>query len=89
MVCAGNAWVSNIVVVEESGAPIAALVSLDDLERLMDSHRDGDARLEVIDRMRAAFADISTEEIEREVEKALAEVRDEMEAERIATGRGE
>jgi hypothetical protein len=89
MVCAGNAWVSNIVVVEEFGAPIAALMSLDDLERLVDSHGYGDARLEVIDRMRAAFADISTEEIEREVEKALAEVRDEMEAERIATVRGE
>ncbi len=74
------------VIVEESGAPIAALVSLDDLERLADVDRDRVARFAVIDRMREAFADVSTEEIEREVAKAVAEVRDEMEAERIASG---
>lgn len=77
------------VIVEESGSPIAALVSLDDLDRLIHARRDREARLAVIDRMREAFADVSTEEIEREVDKAVAEVRAEMEAERIEAGREE
>jgi prevent-host-death family protein len=73
------------VIVEESGAPIAALVSLDDLDRLEQLRRDREARFAVIDRMRAAFADVSADEIEREVAKAVAEVRTEMEAERLAS----
>ncbi len=36
----------------------------------------------VIDEMRAAFRDVPAEEIEREAERALAEVRAEMRAER-------
>jgi prevent-host-death family protein len=77
------------VIVAEAGDPIAALVSLDDLDRLIEARRNREARLAVIDRMREAFADVSTEEIEREVDKAVAEVRAEMEAERIAAGREE
>ena len=63
------------VIVEESGAPVAALVSVDDLERWARLDREREDRFAVIDRMRAAFADVSTDEIEREVDKALAEVR--------------
>ena len=72
------------VVVAESGAPLAALVSLDDLERLVKIDAEREVRFAVVDRMREAFADVSTEEIEREVAKALAEVRAEMAAEREA-----
>lgn len=72
------------IIVAESGAPVAALVSLDDLERLASIDAEREARFAVIDRMREAFADASTEEIEREVAKALAEVRAEMAAEREA-----
>jgi hypothetical protein len=39
--------------------------------------------------MRAAFADVSTEEIERESANVVAEVRSEMEDERIASGQAE
>jgi prevent-host-death family protein len=74
------------VIVAESGEPIAALVSMDDLERLEAMRRERDEAFAVIGRMRAAFADVATEEIEREVAKAVAEVRAELEAERIASG---
>lgn len=43
---------------------------------------EGENPFAVIDRMRAAFADVSDEEIERETAKAIAEVRAEMAAER-------
>ena len=66
---------------EESGAPIAALVSLEDLERLTRLDEEREERFAVVDRMRAAFADIPTAEIEREAAKAVAEVRAEMAAE--------
>jgi hypothetical protein len=48
----------------------------------MDEERE--SRFAVIDRMREAFADVPTEEIEQEVAKAVAEVRAEMAAEREA-----
>jgi prevent-host-death family protein len=72
------------VIVEESGTPIAALVSLDDLERLARFDEQREKRFAVVDRMRAAFADVPTEEIEREAARAVAEVRSEMAAERKA-----
>lgn len=70
------------VLVEKSGVPVAAIVSADDLERLarLDEERARD--FAVIHEMRAAFADVSAEEIEREVAKAIAEVRAKKRAER-------
>jgi prevent-host-death family protein len=70
------------VIVAEAGAPIAAVVSVGDLERWARLDREREERFTVLDRMRAAFADIPPEEIEREVAKAVAEVRAEMVAER-------
>ncbi len=63
------------VVLEKAGIPVAALVSPEDLERLRryDAQRDED--FQVIDRMRAAFADVPDEELERAVAAALAEAR--------------
>lgn len=77
------------VIVEESGAPLAALVSLHDLERLAEIGRDREAQFAVVDRMRAAFADISSKEIEREVARALDEVRAEMDAEHSGSDKAE
>lgn len=54
---------------------------------LVDQERE--ERFAIIDRMREAFADVSTEEIEREVARAVAEVRAEMEAERMRSGQDE
>jgi prevent-host-death family protein len=63
------------VVVEKSGIPVAALVSLEDLARLkeLDQAREEDFR--ILDEVREAFADVSPEELEREANRAVAEVR--------------
>ena len=54
------------------------MVSADDLSRQDRIDRDRAERFGIIDEMRAAFEDVSTEEIEREAARALAEVRVEM-----------
>jgi prevent-host-death family protein len=70
------------VVVEKSGIPVAAIVSLADLARLDRLDRERAERFKVIDEMREAFAGVPEEELEREAERAVAEVRAEMRAER-------
>jgi prevent-host-death family protein len=62
-------------VVEKSGIPVAALVSTDDLERLTQFDQERTERLALLDELRAPFTDFSPDEIEREVERALTEVR--------------
>jgi prevent-host-death family protein len=64
------------VVVEESGVPVAALVSTDDLARLAQFDRQRAERFAVIDDVRAAFSDVSDEEIERETDRILAKNRE-------------
>ena len=63
------------VIVEKSGIPIAAVISAEDLSRLTRLEEERNERFKVIDRMRAAFKDIPDDEIERQVDKAVAEVR--------------
>src|SRR6266550_7186822 len=65
------------VIVEKSGIPIAAIISTEDLERFTRLEAQRAERFKVLDEIRAAFKDVSPEEIEREVAKALAEVREE------------
>ncbi|MEJ7763217.1 MAG: type II toxin-antitoxin system Phd/YefM family antitoxin, partial [Thermomicrobiales bacterium] len=75
------------VVVEKSGVPVAGIVSAEDvrrLDRLDQLERERAARFGVIDEMRAAFAGVPAEELGREAERALAEVRSDMRAERDA-----
>jgi antitoxin (DNA-binding transcriptional repressor) of toxin-antitoxin stability system len=64
------------VLVEQEGIPIAAIISVRDLERFDRLERERDERFAVIDRMREAFADVPIEEIEREAERSVAEARD-------------
>lgn len=71
------------VVVEKSGIPVAALVSTEDLARLQRLDAERVQRFAVIDDMRAAFQDVPAEELEREAERALREIR----AERVAGAR--
>ncbi len=75
------------VLVEEAGAPVAALVSLADYRQLvrMDAQR-ADA-LRVVSEIQELFSDVSPEERERETAQAVAEVRAEMRAEREAAAR--
>jgi prevent-host-death family protein len=65
------------VIVEKSGIPVAAIISADDLDRLnrLEAQRQKD--FAILDEMREAFKDVPAEELEREVAKAVASVRQE------------
>lgn len=73
------------VLITKSGIPVGALVSVDDLRRLqrLDAEREKD--FAVFDRIGAAFADQTPEEIERAVAKAIAEARAESRAENVTS----
>ena len=64
------------VLVEKSGIPVAAIISVDDLTRFEQIEREREERFAVIDRMREAFKDVPAEEIEREAERSVAEARE-------------
>ena len=74
------------IIVEKSGIPVAAIVSIDDYRRLKDQDAKRAKDFKIFDEMRAAFADVSNEELEREAKKALDEVRAEMRGEREQAG---
>lgn len=68
------------VVIERNGVPIAAIVSFSDLRKLVHyerSNRDQEVEelFAVMDRAREAFKDVPIEEIERETDRAIAEIR--------------
>ena len=63
------------VLVEKSGIPVAALVSIADLARLDRLDQERAERFKVLDAMRAAFEDVSPEETERETDRITAEIR--------------
>lgn len=63
------------VILEKGGIPVAALLTIDDLERLQRYDARREANFAVLDRIGAAFKDLPDEEVEREVAKAVAEVR--------------
>ncbi|MBL8128620.1 MAG: hypothetical protein JNM64_13365 [Chloroflexia bacterium] len=75
------------VLVEAAGAPIAAIVSLEEYGYFtrMDTQRAEKRR--VVEELRDAFRDVALEERERETAKAVAEVRAAMRAEREAAAR--
>ncbi len=70
------------VLVEKGGIPVAAIVSTRDLERLNHLDAEWEDGFEILDEIGAAFEDVDPEEIERETQKALADVRAEMRAAR-------
>jgi prevent-host-death family protein len=63
------------LLVEKAGIPVAGLVSAEDLERLDRLDRERAERFRVIDDARAAFADASPDDIDREADRAVAELR--------------
>ena len=63
------------VIVEKSGIPIAAVISAEDLARFTQLEEKRKERFKILDRMRDAFKDVPVEEVEREVSKAIKEVR--------------
>jgi hypothetical protein len=72
------------IVIEQDGAPVAAIVSLRDLEQLarLDTQRAEDFK--VFERIGAAFAHETEEESERLALLALAEAREDIRREREA-----
>lgn len=65
------------VVVEKSGIPVAAIISAEDLKRFTQLEEQRNERFKALDRMREAFKDVPTDEVERELDKALTQVRSE------------
>lgn len=65
------------IVVEKSGIPVAAIVSAQDYQKLQQIKQARERDFAVINKMRAAFKGIPDEVIEKEVNKAVTEVRKE------------
>lgn len=63
------------VIIEKSGLPAAALISADDLARLIRFDEERAMRFQALDASRAAFAGVPDDEIEREVARAVEEAR--------------
>jgi len=72
------------VIVEKSGIPVAAIVSVADLERLRRDDDERAAGIALLERFAKQFEQYSAEELESEVTKAIAEVRAENAAARSA-----
>lgn len=70
------------VVIERDGVPVATIISPRDLERLRQFEEARAARFKVLDRIGAAFEEVTEEETEREVTRAIAAVRAENQASR-------
>lgn len=72
------------VVVEKSGIPIGAMVSMADFERIKRADEDRARLLEVMANIAKGFEGIPEDELEAEVEKAIEEVEAERRARREA-----
>lgn len=65
------------IVVEKSGIPVAAVISVDDLERFTQLEEQRKERFKALDKIRETFKNIPPEKLEQEIGKALAKVRKE------------
>ena len=74
------------VVIEDGGKPLAVVISADDFEWLKHLEAKREEAFKALDATREAFKDVSAEEIEREVARAIAEVRAENRRREQATG---
>jgi prevent-host-death family protein len=72
------------VLVEKSGIPVAAIISAEDLKRLARMEEERKRDFTIVDEMREAFKDVPDEEIQREVNRAITEVREERRKQRPA-----
>ena len=70
------------VVIERNGAPVAALVSARDLERLRQLEERRAHAWRVLEEFSRHFDDVSDEGLEREINRAVAEARAQLRAER-------
>ena len=70
------------VVLEQEGEAIAAIMSLRDLERVLDIQARASEPLSAIEALSAAFADVPPEEVEAETLRIIQEQRAEIRAEK-------
>jgi prevent-host-death family protein len=66
------------VIVEKSGIPVAAVISMRDLENFEFLKRRRAERFKIIEEMQSKFADVPVEEIERMAQQTVAEARAEL-----------
>lgn len=62
----------DIAVVERSGKPMAALIPIEMYEQMI---AEREARFQIVEKIRAAQANFTPEEIERDVAQAIKKVR--------------
>ena len=62
----------QVVIVERSGRPMAAIIPIDDYERLIAERQ---ARFQVLDEIRHQMPNLPVEEVEQDVTEAVAAVR--------------
>lgn len=74
------------ILVEESGVPVAGIVPIEDMRRLARLDEQNREAFEILESIRSRFDDVSDEEIERQTELAIAQIKAENRAarERIA-----
>lgn len=65
------------IVVEKNGAPVVAIVSIDDLMRYRSLEMQDAETAALFERMSEPFRDVPIEEFEAEVEKIMKELREE------------
>ena len=70
------------VIVEKSGTPVGAIVSIEDVRKLEELDREWAEIEDVFRRTQAGFRGTSHEELEQQIEKAIAEVEAEYDASR-------
>lgn len=76
----------ELIVVEKSGIPMAGIVPMSVVQAAQKKQAGRQALLDFLQRPRSGFEGVSEEEAEREIEKALAEIKQErLFARRIVT----
>lgn len=72
------------IIVEKGGIPVAALVSLADLQRLENMKQERAERLKILEQLRAPFREIPPEQVEKDVAAVIEEVRREQRASAVS-----
>jgi len=68
------------VIIENSGLAVAAIISAEEYRRFMRLEAEQNARFEAMGRISDAFADVPLDELDAEVERAVANVRSKRQA---------
>src|SRR5438270_12540646 len=68
------------ILIEKSGAPVAAMVSTEDLRRLQELDAQRAQDFAILEEIGQAFKEISPDELGREISRALTEARAERHA---------